>query len=178
MSSVRTIRWYDEELRERHECGRCGQSYDSPDAWCDNGCHFHRFVGRASIYFDSVLSDAVSCYETSEIEFGHQRYAQYNHCPFLHFKQRGKRKWSIWHGCSLHWVVVLRGWRPGLNFDQVNALAETDECIFEDRSEAAFQWREERQREEQERLHLHALKLNKVGDLVEAESGDPAAFDY
>lgn len=133
-------------------------------------------MGQASIYFDSVVSDAVSCYEVSDVKFGHQRYAQYEHCPFLYFKERGKRRVSIWHGSSIDWVVVLRGWRPGLDFDQVNALAETDECIFEDRSEAAFQWREERQREEQERLHLHALKLNKVGDLVEAESGDSAAF--
>ena len=70
----------------------------------------------------------------------------------------------------------MRGWRAGLDFDQVNALAETDECIFEDRSEAAFQRREKRHRKEQEQLQQIALKMNKIGDLVEAESGEPAAF--
>lgn len=178
LSSVRTICRYDGELRERHECGQCGQRYDSPDVWCDNGCHFNCFMGKVSIYFDSVVSDAVSCYEASNIKFGHQRDAQYEHCPFLYFKERGKRSVSIWHGSSVHWVVVLRGWRAGLDFDQVNALAETDECIFEDRSEAAFQRREKRHRNEQEQRQQIALKMNKIGDLVEAESGEPAAFTF
>ncbi|WP_166831597.1 hypothetical protein [Thalassoroseus pseudoceratinae] len=176
-SSVRTLLcWHDGKHVERHECAKCGREYESPDLWCENGCHFNFFIGKVSIYFDSVLSNSVSCYEASEVKFGHQRHAQYEHCPFLYFKERGKRRGSIWHGSSIHWVVVLRGWMPGLDFDQVNALAGTDECIFEDRSEAAFQWREKRHREEQERLQQNVHKLNKIGNLIEAGSGDPAAF--
>lgn len=126
---------------ERWYCGKCGQQYEGKVDECEQGCCHTKIIGKATIYWYGLFS--FHSEEVSEVEFGHEIYAQYKRCPFAVYKPKGRRKKFVWRGGSCHWIAIVPNHITTLTYEQLNQLADEGKCLFEDRTDGPIKYREE-----------------------------------